>query len=259
MMRPARSIATRSHTASTSLRMCDDSSTVCPRSRASRTHSRNTCSMIGSRPVVGSSSRSRSARLANAATSSTFWRLPWLYARTFLSGVEREPLDELGAVRVVDRAVDRAEEPQRLRAGQRRPEVRLARHVREPPVDRGRVVPRVEIEDASRGPRWRGSGRAGARSSSTSRRRSGRGSRRPRRLRSRGRARRARRSARSASTGARSARPRPRDGSPRRVDARTPHVAACRPGSVWRPSSRVEPGVRATGRPAVRRRVRAAS
>ena len=54
--RPARRMATRSHSASTSLRMCDDRNTVWPRPRASSTHSRNTCSISGSRPLVGSSS-----------------------------------------------------------------------------------------------------------------------------------------------------------------------------------------------------------
>ena len=78
MIRPARSIATRSQTASTSLRMWDDSSTVWPRSPASRTQARKTCSISGSSPVVGSSRSSTSARLANAAMSRTFWRLPWL-------------------------------------------------------------------------------------------------------------------------------------------------------------------------------------
>ncbi len=53
---------TRSQTASTSLRMCDERKTVWPRSFASRTVSRNAISISGSRPLVGSSRISRSAR-----------------------------------------------------------------------------------------------------------------------------------------------------------------------------------------------------
>ena len=168
---------------------CATTAAPSARGRAPRGRTpRNTCSMSGSSPVVGSSSSSRSARLANAAISRTFCRLPWLYARIFLSATSSKRSIELVAVRVVDRAVDVAEEPQRLRAGERRPQVRLARHVREPPVDRRRVAPHVEIEDPRRTRRRAGSARAAARSSSTSRRRSARGSRTPRPLRSRGRA-----------------------------------------------------------------------
>ena len=49
------------------------------------TVSRKATSISGSRPLVGSSRISRSARLANAATSCTFWRLPFDSARTFLA------------------------------------------------------------------------------------------------------------------------------------------------------------------------------
>ena len=83
--RPARRMPTRSHSASTSLRMCDDRNTAWPRSFASFTVSRNATSISGSRPLVGSSSSSRSARVENAWTSWTFCRLPFDRARTFLS------------------------------------------------------------------------------------------------------------------------------------------------------------------------------
>ena len=57
---------TRSQSASTSLRMCEDRKTVWPRSRASAMLSRNACSISGSSPLVGSSSTSRSARVISA-------------------------------------------------------------------------------------------------------------------------------------------------------------------------------------------------
>ena len=179
MIRPARSIATRSHTASTSLRMCDDSSTVCPRSWASRTHVRKTCSMSGSSPVVGSSSRSRSARLAKAATSRTFWRLPWLWARTFLSGVQLEAVDELVAVR--------RRRPSRGRCrGTAAPRRRSATATGSPRSARRRGARGSPARHATRrgrrsarSPESAGSAPAAARSWSTSPPRSVRGSRRP--------------------------------------------------------------------------------
>ena len=153
MMRPARNIATRSHTASTSLRMCDDNNTVCPRSRASPTHARNTCSMSGSSPVVGSSKSSRSARLANAAISKIFCRLPWLYARAPSCRVQG------GSVRSARSRYASSTEPwilaqevECLGAGQRRPEVGFARDVSDAAMNRRRVAPRVEPEDLARRP-----------------------------------------------------------------------------------------------------------
>ncbi len=47
---------------------------------------RNACSMIGSSPLVGSSRRRRSGRTISAPMRTTFWRLPFEYARTFLVG-----------------------------------------------------------------------------------------------------------------------------------------------------------------------------
>ena len=75
--RPWRRIATRSHTASTSDRMCDERKTVWPFARAAWTHDRNSTSIRGSRPLVGSSSTSRSASTMKAAMRAIFWRLPF--------------------------------------------------------------------------------------------------------------------------------------------------------------------------------------
>ena len=63
-----------------------ESSTVVPAATRSATQSLNTCSISGSSPDVGSSSTSRSTSAENAATSATFCRLPFEYARPFLVG-----------------------------------------------------------------------------------------------------------------------------------------------------------------------------
>jgi hypothetical protein len=73
---PARMMVARSHSASTSERIWLEMNTVTPRSRASRTHSRNTCSINGSSPELGSSSSSRRALEEKADISDTFCRLP---------------------------------------------------------------------------------------------------------------------------------------------------------------------------------------
>ena len=52
---PLLRIPTRPQSASTSLRMCEERNTVCPRSFASCTLSRKATSISGSRPLVGSS------------------------------------------------------------------------------------------------------------------------------------------------------------------------------------------------------------
>jgi hypothetical protein len=67
---------TRVQTASTSTSLCELRKTVWPRSAASAMHRRNSRSMSGSSPLVGSSNTSSGARVANAATSATFCRLP---------------------------------------------------------------------------------------------------------------------------------------------------------------------------------------
>ena len=82
---PARRIPTLAQSCSTSDRMCDERNTVCPRPAASPTQRRNSCSISGSSPLVGSSRSSTSALVANAATSATFCRLPFEYVRERLS------------------------------------------------------------------------------------------------------------------------------------------------------------------------------
>src|SRR6266545_5075179 len=83
---PRRMMLTRSHRASTSDRMWLDSSTVRSRWRSSSMHCRNTSSISGSRPDVGSSRISNSTSLARAATKATFCRLPLEYVRPFFVG-----------------------------------------------------------------------------------------------------------------------------------------------------------------------------
>ena len=100
--RPARRMPTRSQTASTSASWCELRNTVCPRSRPRATQRRNSRSISGSRPLVGSSSTSSGARVANAATSATFCRLPVEYVPARLVEIQLEPLDQLVAVGQVD-------------------------------------------------------------------------------------------------------------------------------------------------------------
>jgi hypothetical protein len=116
-------MATRSHSDSTSLRMCEDRKTVWPPSRASATQRRNSRSISGSSPLVGSSSSSRSDR------------------------VQGEALDQLVAVRGVHPALHAPEQMKRLRAGQRRPEAGLAGHVGQPAVSVDRLPLAVQAED----------------------------------------------------------------------------------------------------------------
>ena len=73
---PARMMLTRSQSSSTSERMWLDSSTVAPAARTWPISRVKTLSMIGSRPLVGSSRMYSSAGVANAAISATFCRLP---------------------------------------------------------------------------------------------------------------------------------------------------------------------------------------
>ena len=73
---PSRMIVTWSASLSTSAKMWLDSSTDRPSAFTSRIDSVNAASISGSRPEVGSSSSSSSARDASAATRATFCRLP---------------------------------------------------------------------------------------------------------------------------------------------------------------------------------------
>ena len=106
-----------------------------------------TSSISGSSPEVGSSSTSSSTSEANAATSATFW--PVLRAGAAAPGrVELEPLQELVAPRRIEAAAQAREQVDRLASGEVRPQVHLARHVGEPPVQRHRVAPGVTAEQA---------------------------------------------------------------------------------------------------------------
>ena len=75
-VRPARMMLTWSASASTSLRMWLESSTVRPSRRTSSMALRKTASISGSSPEVGSSRRSSSTSEARAATRATFCRFP---------------------------------------------------------------------------------------------------------------------------------------------------------------------------------------
>ena len=147
---PARMIVTRSHSASTSARMWLDSSTVVPAARRSSTHARNTSSMSGSSPDVGSSRISSSTSAASAATSATFCRLPFEYVRPFLVGSSSKRSSSAARRRGIEAAAQPAEQVDRLAAGEVGPEVHVAGDVREPPVQRDRVAPRVAAEQARR-------------------------------------------------------------------------------------------------------------
>ena len=97
--RPSRRIPTRSQSASTSLRMCEERKTVCPRALRLLHASRGRPSPSAGR-ARSSARRASAGRRGwrSAATSWTFCRLPFDSARTFFDGVELEALDEHVAV-----------------------------------------------------------------------------------------------------------------------------------------------------------------
>jgi hypothetical protein len=74
---PARMIETRSHRCSTSERMWLERRIVAPDALSRDTSDRNTTSMSGSSPLVGSSKMYSSAGTARAAMRATFYRLPF--------------------------------------------------------------------------------------------------------------------------------------------------------------------------------------
>ena len=178
-VRPARMMLTRSHSASTSARMWLDSSTVRPLAAPPR------CSRGTPPPSAGPAPRS--ARPGSAARRRRRARrpgrpsagCPWSRCAPFLRRVQLEPLQQLGARRWVEAAAQPAEQVDDLAAGQVRPEVDVAGHVGEPPVQRGGVAPGVAAEQRAPCRRPRAAARAGSGSWWTSRRRWGRGSRAP--------------------------------------------------------------------------------
>ena len=83
----------------------------------------------------------------SAATSCTFWRLPFESARTFLSVSSWKRSTSIVAVGRVGAAAHAGEELERLGAGERRPQERLARDVGDAPVGRDGVAPGVDAEE----------------------------------------------------------------------------------------------------------------
>ena len=101
---------------------------------------------------MGSSRSSSSARVANAAISCTFWRLPFDSARTLLSAIELEALDQHVAVGDVGAAAQARQELERLGARQRGPQERLAGDVGDAPVGGDRLAPGVDAEQLGSAP-----------------------------------------------------------------------------------------------------------
>ena len=124
-----------------------DSRNVRPSAAASRTTCWKTASISGSRPEVGSSIRNSSTSAASAATSATFCRLPFEYARPFVR-VQLEALEKPVATARVQTAAQPAEQVDGLAAGQVRPQSHIARHVGQPPVQVDGVPPRIAAEQA---------------------------------------------------------------------------------------------------------------
>ena len=108
-----------------------------------------------------------------------------------LGRVELEALEQLVATSRVEVAAQPAEQIDDLAAAQLRPERHVAGHVREPPVQRDRVAPRVAAEQPHARRGRRAAARAAPGSSSSCPNRSVRGSRAPRPSRRRDRDRRA--------------------------------------------------------------------
>ena len=207
MIRPARSIATRSHTASTSLRTCDDSTTVWPRfAPLDHEIAKN---LLHERVEAGGRfvEQHQIGLRRKGRDQQDLLAVAMAVRADLLVGRELEALDELVAVSRIDRTVYLAQELQRLGTGERWPQVRLGRHIGESSVDRRCITPGVEAEDLRAARRRPDQTQVTARSLSTCRLRSGPGSRTLPRLRSRGRARPRQPCARNASRAARYARP----------------------------------------------------
>jgi len=116
--RPSRKIPTRSHNASTSLRMCEDRKTVWPRSRASWTQWRKACSMSGSSPLVGSS-RTRSSGGHQRGEQDQLLTIPFGVGADLLRGIQIEASDQLVPVGDVHSALHSAEQVEGLGTGER--------------------------------------------------------------------------------------------------------------------------------------------
>ena len=147
-VRPARMIVTRSQSASTSLRMWLDSSTVVPLCRSSSMASRNAASISGSRPDVGSSRMSSSAPGRERRDQRHLLPVALGVGAGLAGRVEVEPLQEQVLALAVQPAAQPAEQVDHLAAGQVRPQRDVAGHVGEPPVQGGRLPPRIAAEQA---------------------------------------------------------------------------------------------------------------
>ena len=189
---------TRSQSASTSLRMCDDRNTVWPRCGPRARVSRKATSISGSRPLVGSSSMQQVGAAGERRDELHLLAVALRQRAHLLGGVELEALDQRVAVGDVGAAAHAGEELERLGAGQRRPQVRLAGHVGDAAVGGHGIAPGIDAEELRAARASAGAARAGAGSSSSCRRRWDRDSRTPRPASRRGRGSRGRASRRSA-------------------------------------------------------------
>ena len=136
-VRPARMMLTRSQSASTSARMWLDSRTVRPASRGlGDAPRRNTSSISGSSPEVGSSSRSSSTSDGERGDQRDLLPVALGVGPALLGRVELEALQQLVPAVRVEAAAQPAEQVDGLAAGQVRPERDVAGDVREPAVQR---------------------------------------------------------------------------------------------------------------------------
>ena len=109
-------------------------------------HRWNSASISGSRPDVGSSSTSSSAREAERGDQGDLLAVALGVRPGPLGGIELEAGDQLVAARRVEVAAHPAEEVDRLAAGELGPQRDVAGHVGQPAVQRDRVGPRIASE-----------------------------------------------------------------------------------------------------------------
>ena len=184
---------TRSQSASTSERMWLESSTVRP---ARAAPPRCTCAegLLHQRVEAATSAR-RAAAARRPRRARPPGRpsagCPWSSRGPSCAGRGRSARAARPAACSSSPPRNRPEQVDHLAAGEVRPQRDVARHVRQPPVQRDRVAPGVAAEQPDVAARRRGAARAGPASWWSCRRRSARGSRAPPRRRRRGRARRA--------------------------------------------------------------------
>ena len=179
-VRPARTIVTRSQSASTSESTWLDRRTVLPAACASAHalledggHERVEARRRFVQQVqlgVGGEGRDQCDLLAVALG----------VGAALLGRIEPEPLDQAVPARPVQAAAKGTEQVDHLAAGEVGPQADLAGDVREAPVQGGRVAPRIEVEDGGARRRPCPAARAGCGAWSSCRLRSAPGSRAPR-------------------------------------------------------------------------------